>query len=109
MQVLTLALFLTSKFPDDPPWTFKTPTVRFDLSCFQKDSTSSLVYKSLFAELCHSFPNFHKIFTDGSKSAEGVASAAFSSTLGNSFLSKHIPDDSSAYTAKLTALVLALN
>ena len=97
-----------SKFPESPPWTFKTPEVCFDLASHRKDSTSSLAYKAFYAELCQKFPSFNKIFTDGSKSDEGVAASAFCSTAPLKPSTKHISSDSSVYTAELTALVLAL-
>ena len=97
-----------SKFPDSPPWMLKFPRVCFDLAVHKKDSTSSLAYKALFADLCQKYPNFQRIFTDGSKSEEGVACAAFNPTSDKTPLSEHLPQESSVYTAELTALFLAL-
>lgn len=96
----------SSKFPDTPPWTFHKPNVRFDLASYRKYSTSSLVYKTYFAELCEKFPGYDKIFTDGSK-GEGVAASAFYPSKDQS-VSKCISSDSSIYTAEMTALILAL-
>ena len=95
-----------SKFPDTPPWTFQTPDIRFDLASYRKHSTSSLAYKTYFAEMCEKFPNYEKVFTDGSKS-EGVAASAIY-PLQDQSISKCISSDSSIYTAELTALILAL-
>ena len=97
-----------SKFPDDPPWTFSCPTVRYDLASGRKDSTNSALYRTLFGELCSEFPTHHRIYTDGSKSDEGVAAAAFCSRVSKEGLSKSLYQDGSVYTAELTALVLAL-
>jgi hypothetical protein len=97
-----------SKFPDSPPWTFQTPEVCFNLAGFRKDSTSSLMYKSLYAELSLKFSSFRKIFTDGSKSDDGVAASAFCPVASERTRTKHIPTEGSVYTAELTALILAL-
>ena len=95
-----------SKFPDSPPWTFATPEVLFDLCRLRKSCTSSLAYKALFSELCTRYPSFQTVFTDGSKSDEGVASAAYLSRTQS--CTSHIHSDSSVYTSELNALLLAL-
>ena len=61
-----------SKFPDSPPWMIKTPDVKFDLCSYKKESTNSLIYKSLFAELCQSYPNFLRIFDERVKQRESM-------------------------------------
>ena len=96
------------KFPEDPPWTLHSPEVRFDLATYKKDNTSSLAYKTYYAELCSKFPSFQKVFTDGSKSEAGVGSAAYCQTAPTEERSKHMCSDSSVYTAELRALSLAL-
>ena len=45
-----------SKFPDTPPWTFQKPDIRFDLTYYRKNLTSSLAFKTYFAELCDKIP-----------------------------------------------------
>ena len=97
-----------SKFPDDPPWTFSCPLVRYDLAVGRKDSISSSSYRVLFGELCSEFPAHYRIYTDGSKSDEGVAAASFCSKVSKEGFSKSLSQDGSVYTAELTALVLAL-
>jgi kelch-like protein 2/3 len=96
------------KFAENPPWTFITPEVRFDLASYRKQTTSSLVYKGLYNELCTKYPLHAKVFTDGSKSENGVAAAAVLLSGDVDTSSKRIPSDSSVYTAELTALNLAL-
>ena len=59
-----------------PPWILSEPTVDLSLSIFLKDQTSLERYKQLYLELCQKHPNSIKIFTDGSKSGNHVASAA---------------------------------
>lgn len=97
-----------SKLPDAPPWTLSSPEIRFDLASYQKENTNSLVYKGLFGELCSKYPAHEKIFTDGSKTENGVAASAVHQTKGVKESTKRLPSDSSVYTAELTALNLAL-
>ena len=73
-----------------------------------KDETSSLVYKALYGEFCLNYPSHEKIFTDRSKSEDGVGAAAVHLSGNNQSSSKHISSDSSVYTTELTALNLAL-
>ena len=94
------------EFPDTPPWTFQKPDIRFDLTYYRKNLTSSLAFKTYFAELCDKFPERDRVFTDGSK-GEGVAASAFYPSKDQS-ISKCISSDSSIYTVELTALILAL-
>ena len=48
------------------------------------------------------------LFTDGSKSEEGVAVAAVSTKRINKSFTCRLPDDSSIHTAELRAILLAL-
>ena len=97
------------KFSEDPPWTLSTPKTNFSLAQFRKDSISPLVFKQGYLELREKFPDYTHIFTDGSKSELGVASAAFMQTADpDSFLTLKLPDEASVYTAELQALLLSL-
>ena len=69
---------------------------------------SSLVYKALFQDFCSSFLHYQHVFTDGSKSEKGAASAVYCFSSTPHQLSLCLPVDSSTYTAELSALVLAL-
>ena len=95
-----------SKFPSDPPWTFEPPKVNFELTAHRKDNTSSVAYKALHAELCQKYQNHEQVFTDGSKSDDGVACAA--TCASRRPLTTRLPFDSSIYTAELSALILSL-
>ena len=96
------------KFSEDPHWTYITPEVRFDLASYRKENTNSLVYKGLYGSLCENYPKHEKIFTDGSKTANGVGASAVHLADVVQKSNKHLPTDSSVYTAELCALNLAL-
>ena len=59
------------------------------------------------AFLAHDCSHFHqeKIFTDGSKSPDGVGCAV---VYGNSIFQAKLPDNTSVFIAELTAIIQAL-
>ncbi len=63
--------------PIDAPWSFPRPEIDWLLSSFKKSETSTEVYISKFREIKSSYSGFNDIYTDGSKSGESVAFAAF--------------------------------
>jgi ribonuclease HI len=54
----------------------------------------------------HKYRNHHEIYTDGSKCEGKVASAA---SINNQTLVKRLPDNSSVFSAEMTAILLALS
>ena len=95
-------------FPEDPPWILTTPKTNFSLAQFKKETTNPLVYKQGYLELREKFPEHKHIFTDGSKSEFGVASAALMQTVPDTSLTLKLPSEASIYTAELHALLLSL-
>ena len=93
---------------DIAPWKLSVPAVRFDLASFKKDSTNPEIYKQLYLQLISEYPLSEKLFTDGSKTKEGVAAAAVSTKRIKKPFICRLPDDSSIYTAELRAILLAL-
>ena len=75
---------------------------------FKKDTTNPEIYKQLYLQLISEYPLSEKIFTDGSKTEEGVAAAAVSTKRMKKTFTCRLPDDSSIYTAELRAILLAL-
>ena len=59
-------------------------------------------------QLISEYPLLENIFTDGSKTEEGVAATAVSTKRINKHFTCRLPDDSSVYTAELRAILLAL-
>ena len=110
MEKSKLNLNLVDDAPllDIVPWKLPVPAVRFDLASFKKDTTNPEIYKQLYLQLISEYPLSGKIFTDGSKTEEGVAAAAVSTKRMKKTFTCRLPDDSSVYTAELRAILLAL-
>ena len=83
------------------------PLINRTLTQYPKDSTPPTVYKSAFRALIHdNYHNHQKIYTDGSKSVEGVGSAAV--TEGRS-LTASLPTAASIFSAEMHALKMAVD
>ena len=89
-----------------PPWIHSPPLVDLTLSNNPKHTTSPEVFKQKYLELREKYIDHIPVFTDGSKMAKKVASAAL--VEGNA-LTRRLPDDSSIFSAELTAIIIALN
>ena len=88
------------------PWVTKRPSCLTGLASNKKSSTSPIIYKKGFAELCSEFKGFIQIFTDGSKDDCAVGSAFIS---GNDIkYGFKLNDKCSILTAELYALLQAL-
>ena len=68
------------------------------------------MYQVKFEEIIEKFPDHEHIFTDGSKSGLGVASAALHRARGKPqrSLTLGLPADTSSYSAEVQALILSL-
>ena len=94
-------------FPKIPPWTIKNATVNLEMTEFNKTTTNPNTFKKEYQKLVAKYPNYEKIFTDGSKTETAVGSAA---TLPRKDETKQqkIHPEASIYSAEATALELAL-
>ena len=97
---------MTSEVPDIPIWDSEPNEVSFDLSIYDKSSTSPELFRSKFSEILHNYKDCGHIYTDGSKQNE---KAAFGMTCQRVSLSDRIEDDSSIFTAELEAIDAALD
>ena len=86
---------------DIVPWKLSVPAVRFDLDSLKKDTTNPEIYKQLYLQLISEYPLSEKIFTDSSKTEEGVAAAAVSTKRMKKTFTCRLPDDSSVYNSKI--------
>ena len=83
------------------------PMINRTLTQYPKDSTPPTVYKSAFRALLQdNYPNHQKIYTDGSKSADGVGSAAVTE---NRSLTASLPVAASIFSAEMHALKMAID
>jgi len=57
------------------PWLLSRPVVDLRLHCSDKDITPPDIFKNCFYELYHSYINYYRIYTDGSKSGDRIGVA----------------------------------
>jgi len=87
-------------------WSMKCPEVDLRLTRFQKATTPANVMRGAFYDhVSTTYRNRMKIFTDGSKTEDGVGAAA---VLGGVTRRSSLPPVASIYTAELYALKLAV-
>jgi len=70
-----------------------------------KDTTPPDIFKNHFYELCHSYSNYYRIYTDGSKSDDRVGVAVVHR---NKIKCVRLPNTASIFRAELYALLLAI-
>lgn len=89
-----------------PPWTFTPLRSNLTLTKYIKKDTSPIFFLNEFKKVYNSLPAANRIFSDGSKSNEGVGSAFIID--GRNYMFS-LPSISSVYTAELLAINKALN
>ena len=89
-----------------PLWLIDHPRVNFDVHCFHKEDTFPEIYRSRFHELCSHYDGFRRLYTDGSKIGDQVASAAVTT---NSTKTVRLPDKASIFRAVLYAISIAMD
>ena len=75
------------------------------LHCSDKDITPPDIFKNRFYELCHSYSNYYRIYTDGSKSDDRVGAAVVHRS---KIRCVRLPNTASIFRAELYALLLAI-
>jgi len=76
------------------------------MHCSHKEDTPPEIYRSRFHELCSQYDGFHRLYTDGSKIGDQVASAAIAR---NRSKTVRLPDKASISRAELYAITLAMD
>jgi len=97
---------LPSSTPVTPPWLLDHLSVNFDLHCFHKEDTPPDMFRSRFHEVCSNYDGYHRIYTDGSKSGDRVASAVIAR---NSAKTVRLPNKASIFRAELYAITQAMD
>ena len=97
---------LPNEVPDIPVWDSEPNKVLFNLTKFNKASTSNDIFQSEFKEMVSKYEDYTKIYTDGSKQNEKVAAAAVTPFGTSSF---KLPDGASIYSAEVKAITRALD
>ena len=89
-----------------PPWLLHRPEINFNLHSLHKDDTAPEIFRHNFNELCADYQHCTRLYTDGSKMGDGVASAV---VWQKSCKSVRLPGNASIFRAELYAISLALN
>jgi len=89
-----------------PPWLLDHPHVNLDVRCFHKEDTPPEIYRSRFHEICSQYDGFHRLYTDGLKVGDQVASSAVTR---NSTKAVRLANKASIFRGKLYAITLAMD
>ena len=92
--------------PTSPPWQYVRPRVDLSLTDARKADVLPIEARSRTAELLHSYAGYRLIYTDGSKTTEGVGCAFVTERDTRTF---SLPVYTSVYTSELVAISKALS
>lgn len=88
-----------------PPWRIITPNCRLECTTLGKREANKRLLQTTFSNILSEYPNFEVIYTDGSKTAQGVGSAI---SIANQTHSWTLHTSASIFTAELYAIWQAL-
>ena len=81
-----------------PPWLLHHPDINFSLHSLHKDDTAPEIFRHNFNELYADYNHFTRLYTDGSKMGDGVASAV---VWQKSCKTVRLPKNASIFRAEL--------
>lgn len=58
-----------------PSWTLEKPKCHWECNVTKKDQTCQIIFRTAFNPIIHHYPDSKIIYTEGSKTNEGVGSA----------------------------------
>lgn len=93
--------FTANTYYDIPPWTLQAPDIDTTLGIFCKQEVPPNFLRSRFLELCGKYEDANFMYTDASKSTEGVGAAVITSTENYLY---SLPRHSSVFTGEIYAL-----
>ena len=92
--------------PQVPPWTMHHPKVCLDISVLAEKDTPSHIYIKKFYEIKDQYSYCTPIYTDGSKDNDRVGRGL---VINNLSIKQRLTSNASIFTAKATAIDLALD
>jgi len=96
---------LKCSIPATPPLVFKWPHIDYSIHQSFKDNTSPEIYRNKFFEFCDHYKNFSRLYTDGSRMGNQLATVVvYRSTTKTT----RLPNTASIFSAELYAISLAL-
>ena len=101
----------TERLTNEAPWVHRYPEVNLELAQLKKGATNSEVYKAELYQVLPKYREYTKIYTDGSKTSEGVGSAAvFPGENGEwNGDERRMPKSSTIFSAECLAISLAMD
>lgn len=90
----------------NPPWCTFNPNIDLSLTNLSKSQTNPIIYIRHYNNLINKYPNYVKIFTDGSKSPDRAGCAIIHE---NNEIPFSLPSHFTILSAELYALQLAIN
>lgn len=93
-------------YNENPPWSLPKANINTELAKYNKDTTSSIIYKAEINKILDLHRDADHIYTDGSVCERRVGCAFFTE---NTIDKWRLPDNSTIYTAELTAIIKALD
>lgn len=87
-----------------PPWLANPIKIDFSMTKFKKETTSNQIFKCEFAKICHKYSCYYQMFTDGSKTNDGVGCAVWSENISSTM---KLSNETSIFSAESKALFLA--
>lgn len=103
---INIPSFLLESTPESPPWHIDRVRVCQDMLSYNKNKTPHHILRNIYNDHLEEHSETLVIYTDGSKSEDGVGCACYYST---ATFQRRIPADASTYTAELLAIIEALN
>lgn len=88
-----------------PPWKYLKLEVNKKLDGFGKNHTNPVLYRNLFLEEIHKYPDYIHYYTDGSKQNDEVGCAFVETNVANKY---HLPTNCNIFTAELFAIFKAI-
>lgn len=101
---LDITQIITKEKISQPPWA-SSYLINTELSCLFKHQTSPNIFKSFFKSIISNYKDFQEVYTDGSKTHEGVG---FSIIFPNKKIIHKLPSDCSIFTAEAIAILMAI-
>lgn len=103
---INISPFFIEGVPESPPWHIDGVGVCQEMMANRKGDTPHHILKNMFEDHLQEHSESLIVYTDGSKSEDGVGFACYSSRTTSQ---RHIPSGASNYTAELLAIMEAIN
>ncbi|XP_060864378.1 uncharacterized protein LOC132940688 [Metopolophium dirhodum] len=101
---LDITQIITKEKIAQPPWA-SSYLINTELSCLYKQQTSPHIFKSFFKSIISNYNDSQEVYTDGSKTQEGVG---FSIIFPNKIFLHKLPPYCSIFTAEALAILMAI-